>query len=205
VGDAQASEASLVSGPLRRELEAVRRAWSAETVRREDAERKLAESMAADHQNIVDQRQVIKDLESQIRIYADTVHRLETDVADRMRQRDRMAEAARRAQDTSSVLQDKVQQMAEDISRLTAELGRRYTLAQVMDQRAEAREELKQELAHSPEAERLRDALDLLARVERMVRTDEVNNALEEVNHRPDPGTLARAVQEVRTALVGFS
>ena len=114
-----------VATPLRRELESVRRAWSAETVRREDAERRLAEAMAADHQNIVEQRELIKDLTAQ---------------------RDRMAEAARRAQDTSSVLQDRVREMAGDIARLTDEMGRRDTLAQVMDQRAEAREEALKEM-----------------------------------------------------------
>jgi hypothetical protein len=118
VGDLQASEASLVSAPLRRELEAVRRAWSAETVRREDAERKLAESMAADHLNIVSQRDRIEDLEGQ---------------------RDRANAAARRAQDTSASLQARVQYQADDIARLNAELGRRKTQAQVADIQADAR------------------------------------------------------------------
>lgn len=193
VGDFQASEASLVSTPLRRELESVRRAWSAETVRREDAERRLAEAMAADHQNIVEQRELIKDLTAQ---------------------RDRMAEAARRAQDTSSVLQDRVREMAGDIARLTDEMGRRYTLAQVMDQRAEAREEARKEL--EPTMALLiteRDGARVQAEGYDRDRTTERDRAdqaqawlrrcLDVLGREVSPETLRELVQQIRKHLGG--
>jgi hypothetical protein len=155
VGDLQASEASLVSVPLRRELEAVRRAWSAETVRREDAERKLAE---------------FSELDSRL------TGQIELDLRDRIGelegQRDRANAAARRAHHTSASLQARVQRQAEDIARLNAELGRRKTQAQVADIQADARGLLRRAITSlHPD----RDAELIL----------EISNHLGTIEHRP--------------------
>lgn len=103
----------------------------------ERTRREHAEAMAADHQTIVEQRERIAELE---------------------RQRDR-------AQETARHHEGRIHALAADIGRLHAEMGRRYTMAQVEDVRAEARAEGLAAGREGAEA-LLRKALDRLSHLE---------------------------------------
>ena len=270
VGDAQTSEAELVAAPLRRQIEHL--------------ERRLAESMTADHQTIVEQRQRIEDLNRDLERALQRIGELEGQVpsevvtmpaecltvgklqrqldvalsqvsalqrrADQLgarvaemsgwldlktgelvsanEQRDQAREQEARTRLAWAAEVQRGQDLEADLSRLREELARRYTLANVMDQRAEAREEanreseqvlrdLRAELdranglaaslrneANAHQADKQR-AWERLATIERIARQPEVDNELGEVAHRPEPGALAGAITMIREALKGFS
>lgn len=85
-----------------------------------------------------------------------------SELASANEQRDQAREQERRVRAAWQTEIERGRDLEADISRLREELPRRYTLAQVMDQRAEAREELMREY-ESVSVDLLRRALEALS------------------------------------------